>query len=499
MLGETQNQFALTRVALNAIGSTRSKFLLSIMSCKRLQLWFIALGAGCGLLAGSCCLGQSSYTENFETSTIFSGFSIWCAFHRSDLAGQSGVPNASPALHINQGGDQESYFNGTYCYGLAFAPGVYDDVVIDGYVATCSPSSFGDVSTGFILRWSRSGGYVAKVHSAGGSPRTGVLNVQQMVGGLLDSPFLALAIPDFDPLNEDYRVIFEAKGNRLTISLWKERMEDGQLKETYLGTTSSSISGPAFGQIGLYSTASYPRYSIYDDITVRGAAPAILAPPISQTAEAGSRVVLRCSVAGPPGQTCQWFRNTTTQVGEGSGSYTLTLTNLQTAQSGAYTLVVTNLFGSATSAPAMLNVITPVERHMLPAVTLTGVTGSLLSVESTDALIPSAGWTDRTTLLLTNASQDYFDASLPPPAARFYRARGDEAIRGRVIGVRLVPAIPIRGAFGTTHRLDYIKRFGPTDAWVTLATVTITNSPVIVFDTSAQGQPERLYRIVPLP
>jgi hypothetical protein len=48
-------------------------------------------------------------------------------------------------------------------------------------------------------------------------------------------------------------------------------------------------------------------------------------------------------------------------------------------------------------------------------------------------------------------------------------------------------------------RLDYINPFGPTDAWVTLATVALSNTSQLYFDTSARGQPERLYRLVPLP
>ena len=52
---------------------------------------------------------------------------------------------------------------------------------------------------------------------------------------------------------------------------------------------------------------------------------------------------------------------------------------------------------------------------------------------------------------------------------------------------------------GDSLRLDYINQFGPTDAWVTLATVTLTCTSQLYFDVSAPGQPQRLYRIVPLP
>jgi hypothetical protein len=48
-------------------------------------------------------------------------------------------------------------------------------------------------------------------------------------------------------------------------------------------------------------------------------------------------------------------------------------------------------------------------------------------------------------------------------------------------------------------RLDYINRFGPIDAWITLDTVALTNTSQLYFDTSSIGQPARLWRVVPVP
>jgi hypothetical protein len=63
----------------------------------------------------------------------------------------------------------------------------------------------------------------------------------------------------------------------------------------------------------------------------------------------------------------------------------------------------------------------------------------------------------------------------------------------------MVPAITLTGAVGSSVRVDSINRFGPIDAWVTLETVTLTNTSQLYFDVSALGQPRRLYRLVPLP
>ena len=67
------------------------------------------------------------------------------------------------------------------------------------------------------------------------------------------------------------------------------------------------------------------------------------------------------------------------------------------------------------------------------------------------------------------------------------------------LGLNFVPALTLTDAIGNSVRVDYINQFGPTDAWATLATVTLTNTTQLYFDTSAIGQPPRLWRIVPVP
>jgi hypothetical protein len=67
------------------------------------------------------------------------------------------------------------------------------------------------------------------------------------------------------------------------------------------------------------------------------------------------------------------------------------------------------------------------------------------------------------------------------------------------IDINMVPAITLKGSAGWTYRIDYLNAVGPTNAWGTLATVTLTNSPEFYFDTLAIGQPARLYRLVQLP
>jgi hypothetical protein len=102
---------------------------------------------------------------------------------------------------------------------------------------------------------------------------------------------------------------------------------------------------------------------------------------------------------------------------------------------------------------------------------------------------------------LTSTSQFYFDVSLPLPSQRFYRAwqSGPPSVAPSLSLPGLVPAITLTGNVGDSLRLDYINQIGPTNAWVTLDTVTLTNTTQLYFDVSVPGQPPRLYRIVPLP
>jgi hypothetical protein len=89
---------------------------------------------------------------------------------------------------------------------------------------------------------------------------------------------------------------------------------------------------------------------------------------------------------------------------------------------------------------------------------------------------------------------------MPLPPQRFYRAwqTGTPSVVPS-LNLNFVPAITLTGNVGDSLRLDYINAIGPTNDWVTLATVTLTNTSQLYFDVSSIGQPQRLYRIVPAP
>jgi hypothetical protein len=227
--------------------------------------------------------------------------------------------------------------------------------------------------------------------------------------------------------------------------------------------------------------------------------PTILEPPQSQTVEAGSTVNIVMDASGYPTITCFWFFNETNLVAY-STNCRLALSNCDYTQSGVYTLVVSNAFGAVTNAPFMLNVIPVVERRPVPGVKLMGETGSALKVEYTSSLIPAPNWLPLGVVNLTNPPQYWFDLTRPLPPQRFYRAWqvGTPSVVPS-LNLNFVPAITLAGNIGDKLRLDCINQIGPTDAWVALDTVTLTNTSQLYFDTSTVGQPARLYRIVPVP
>jgi hypothetical protein len=228
--------------------------------------------------------------------------------------------------------------------------------------------------------------------------------------------------------------------------------------------------------------------------------PVIRTSPQTQTAEAGSAADLRVQASGSSPLFCVWYLNYTNLL-SCSTNRGLALTSVQFSQSGAYTVVVSNAFGAVTSAPAMLNVIAAVEHRPVPGVKVTGETGSLLTVDSADSLSPAPIWTTLGSVSLAGTPQYYFDLTLPLPPQRYYRGwqTGAPGVLPSLLDLHAVPAITLTGSIGGSVRLDYINQYGPIDAWITLATVALTNTSQLYFDVSAPSQPPRLYRLVQVP
>jgi len=160
-------------------------------------------------------------------------------------------------------------------------------------------------------------------------------------------------------------------------------------------------------------------------------------------------------------------------------------------------VVVTDPVGSVTSVPVLLSVIPPVVRTVIPAVHLLGGAGSLLDLECADSLAATApSWSSFTNVTQGSGPHFCFDLSQPLPAQQFYRTRQTNGAQP-ALDLSLATEIPLAGGIGSSVRIDYINQFGPTNAWVTLDTVTLTNTSQLYFDVSRPGNSQRLYRVVP--
>jgi uncharacterized repeat protein (TIGR03803 family) len=224
----------------------------------------------------------------------------------------------------------------------------------------------------------------------------------------------------------------------------------------------------------------------------------ITLPPLTQTAERGTTVRFRVKAQGlTPGLVYQWFFGEANAL-TGATNDVLELINVQPFQAGAYTVHVADAGGGVVaSAPASLSVIPPVERRVGPALRLTGSADNVLHVECADSLaLPH--WSSLSNLPPSTGAQFCVDLSQPLPAQRFYRAwesSGPEPVLAVSMAVRLT----LPGAIGSRVRVDYINAIGPTNAWVTLDTVLLTNRAQLYYDFTASRQPMRLYRLVTVP
>ena len=109
--------------------------------------------------------------------------------------------------------------------------------------------------------------------------------------------------------------------------------------------------------------------------------PTITAQPISRSVAAGGTVSFAVTVVGTAPLNYQWRKNGTPI--SGATSATLTLSNVQTADTAAYTVVITNIAGSVTSEVATLGVI-PAGTSATHAAVGTGyVAGNAVTITNT--------------------------------------------------------------------------------------------------------------------
>jgi len=223
--------------------------------------------------------------------------------------------------------------------------------------------------------------------------------------------------------------------------------------------------------------------------------PGILSQPSTRTAEIGSTAGFRLTAVGSD-LLCQWYFKSQ-PIGSASTNLGLRLVNVQPTNAGRYMAVVSNALGCVTSSVVELGVIPPVQRRQVPAIGVTGEAGTSPDLLSADAV--DLGWLRLGSVTLTATQQYYPDLSMPLPPQRFFRTAQDSPGLPPVLQMSLATELTLTGAIGSQVRVDYINQFGPTNAWVPLNTVTLTNAAQSYIDFSSHQQPARLYRLAPVP
>lgn len=462
------------------------------------------------LLSGSTLFGTTRFGGSANYGTIFrietngSGYSIIKNFPSGTNGGPiselvlsgttlygttigGGSPASSTIFKINTDGSGYAVltdFDGVIGSGAQPSAGLvrFGSTLFGTTIATCHGGQ-SDCGSVFKINTDGGGFGILKQFPAGNSPG-------RHAGLILSGGYLfGTTSGDEEPTSYGTVFMMDVDGRNFTV-LRQFNGADGAGPNGNLYISGNTLFG---------TTANGGYYGAGVAFGLSLSPPVIAAQPQSRTVELGDNVDFTMEATGLPAPSCQWFFNTATPV-SGATGLSLHLQAVQFSQSGAYTLALTSPLGALTSAPVTLNVIPRVLRKPILGVKLSGETGSWLNLDCANTLSPAPSWTPLDCVRLTSTSQYWFDDTVPLPPQRFYRAwqTGTPKVIP-TLDLQKISTITLAGNLGDTVRVDGINAVGPTDAWFTLATVTLTNTSQLYFDVTASGQPLRLYRIVPVP
>lgn len=154
--------------------------------------------------------------------------------------------------------------------------------------------------------------------------------------------------------------------------------------------------------------------------------PSIGTPPASQTVLVGSNAAFTVAAGGTAPLVYQW--KFTANLA-GATNVSLTITNAQTANAGNYSVSVTNNFGSVTSSPAVLNVVTAPQITTISVVNsnvLLGFTtsaGATYFVEGRTNLAAGSWLNAVTNIAGSGGTKNVIHTNGALPAAQLYRVR----------------------------------------------------------------------------
>jgi PKD repeat protein len=206
--------------------------------------------------------------------------------------------------------------------------------------------------------------------------------------------------------------------------------ESGALPAGVAFTNATGILGgtPASGTGGTYPitfTATNTTSTNTQSFTLTvNEAPAITNSPGSQTVGSNAPVTLNVLASGTPAPVFQWYFN---GKANGATNASFTLPSFQASNQGTYQVVAGNYLGTATSAPVVLLLNSPVRlgtfllTNGAMQLQLVGSAGSNYVIQVSSNLIL---WTPLLTNTPGNGLLNFTDTNLAAWPNRFYRAVG---------------------------------------------------------------------------
>ena len=199
-----------------------------------------------------CSLNVSAaLTETFDqtgNSMSLSAFSnIYTVgggtYLRDSLSGVSGVPNNSPSLPVNVGGDKELRYvedlsiNIAATTGYAVTHETFNNATIDAYIGINSTVGPAYAVGGVMLNVSGTSiptinGYGATIQVWESDPTQAILGFRKVENGIgTGISYSGFQLFDVDLANENYHIEFGVNNGELSASLWRVLMQGDSLVE----------------------------------------------------------------------------------------------------------------------------------------------------------------------------------------------------------------------------------------------------------------------------